>query len=320
MQQYIIQRILLNIPVLLLVISIVFFATRLQPDFAERRAAQGVSGSDSSKAVEQIRKELGTDKPLYEQYGRFLADTFRGDFGNSFISKQPVLALVKDRMQPSIELAILQLLVAVVISVPIGVVSAIRQDSPVDYVLRVVAITGVAIPSFYLAVLLMLVSFHWFNWIPPLSASAYKDFLEDPAQNLKHLLLPALAGGLAIGAGIMRILRSQMLEVLRQDYVRTAWAKGLRERTVIVRHALKNAFIPVLTVMGLELAILMSGEVVLESIFGIPGLGPLAITAMTQNDLPLIYGVVLVTASIVVVINLLVDVAYGWLDPRIRFG
>jgi len=166
----------------------------------------------------------------------------------------------------------------------------------------------------------LLVSFHWFNWIPPITGAGYQTLFEDPAANLKQMLLPSLAGGLAVGAVIMRLLRSQMLEVLREDYVRTASAKGLRERTVIIRHTLKNAFIPVITIMGLVLATLLSGNVVLESIFGIPGIGPLAVTAFSQSDFPLIYGVVLVTAGFLVFINLIVDVAYAWMDPRIRFG
>ncbi len=320
MQQYIAQRLLLNIPVILLVVSLVFFATRLQPDFAERRAAIGFTGVPFDVAVQQIRKELGTDKPLWEQYGRFLGDVFRGDLGDSFITRRPALGEVKDRIGPSLELGILQLMVAIFISVPVGIISAIRQDTWIDYGLRFFAILGLAIPSFYLAILFLLMSFHWFNWIPPLTADSYRDFFDDPFQNLKQMFFPAVAGGLAIGAGIMRLLRSQMLEVLRQDYVRTAWAKGLRERTVVLRHALKNAFIPALTVMGLLLAGLLSGNIVLESIFSIPGLGPLAITAFSQNDFPLIYAVVLVEAVLLVMVNLAVDVTYAWVDPRIRYG
>jgi len=321
MQQYIIRRLLLNIPVLLLLITLVFGATHLQPDFAVRRATGAVCpGCDPKAAVEAVRKELGIDKPLAQQYFIFLGNTLRGDLGESFITKKPVLAEIKDRIGPSVELGILQLIVAISVSVPVGVISAIRQDTPIDYGLRIFSILGLAIPSFYLGILFLILALRAFNWIPPLNFTDYKGFFEDPLHNLQQMAIPSIAGGLALGAGVMRLLRSQMLEVLRQDYVRTAWSKGLHERTVIIRHALKNAFIPVLTVLGLLVAGLFSGNVVLESIFGIPGIGPIAVVGFTNNDFPMIYGAVLVVGIALVITNLVVDMMYAWVDPRIRYS
>jgi peptide/nickel transport system permease protein len=188
-----------------------------------------------------------------------------------------------------------------------------------DYVLRFVAILGLSIPSFYLAILLLVSSVKALGWTPPLTIGAYRDFFDDPVRNLQMMALPAIAGGVALGASVMRLLRSQMLEVLREDYVRTAWAKGLRERTIVTRHALKNALIPVITLLGLVVGTLFSGEVVLETIFSIPGMGLFLVTSVKQNDFPVAQGIVLVIAVALVFTNLVVDLAYAWLDPRIRY-
>ena len=319
MQQYIARRLLLNIPVLFLVVTFVFMASHLQPDWAERRAAQGfTTGMGYDEAVRQIRKIMGTDKPLYHQYGEYLLDVVKLDFGTSLLTRNSVMSELKDRWGTSIELGILQVMVAAIISIPIGVISAIRQDTWLDYILRFLAILGLAIPSFYLATLMLLVAFNWFNWSPPITT--YAGFFSNPIENLKSMLLPGLAGGFATGAGVMRLLRSQMLEVLRQDYVRTAWAKGLRERTVITRHALKNAMIPVFTVLGLMLAAMFGGNVVLESMFRLPGIGQFVVISMQQNDFPVVQGIILLVAVILVLTNLVVDLSYAWLDPRIRYG
>jgi len=335
-QQYIARRLLLNIPVLFLVVTFVFMASHLQPDWAERRAAQGfTTGMGYDEAVRQIRKIMGTDKPTFpigihltsrpfvtlhgdSQYGNYLLDVVRLDFGTSLLTRHSVMSELKDRWGTSIELGILQILIASIISIPIGVISAIRQDTWLDYVLRFLAILGLAIPSFYLATLLLLVAFNWFNWSPPITT--YAGFFSNPLENLKSMLLPALAGGFATGAVVMRLLRSQLLEVLRQDYVRTAWAKGLRERTVITRHALKNAMIPVFTVLGFMLAAMFGGNVVLESMFRLPGIGQFVVISMQQNDFPVVQGIVLLVAMILVLTNLVVDLSYAWLDPRIRYG
>jgi len=320
MTSYVIQRILLTLPVILMALTLVFLAGHAVPDYAVRSIAQGIpSGGTLQEAEQQVRHDLGLDKPLWRQYGEYVGGVLKGDLGDSYITKRPVLLELKTRMPASVELGLLMLLVSLVVSLPVGIISAIRQDTWLDYVLRLVSILGLAIPSFYLGVLLLIFVFKVFDWAPPLTPTAYQDIWEDPIQNLKQMVLPAIAGGLALGAGMMRLLRSQMLEVLRQDYVRTAWAKGLRERTIIFRHVLKNALIPVFTFAGLEIGVLFSGEIVLEWMFSIPGMGVYTVMALKQSDFPTAQGVVLVVATALVATNLLVDLTYGWLDPRVRY-
>ena len=320
MTAYIFQRVLLTIPVILLAVTLVFLAGHAVPDYAVRSSAQGIAGAENLEtAKQQVRHDLGLDKPLIQQYGEYLGGLFKGDLGDSYITKQPVLKELKLRMPVSVELGLLSLLVAMVVSIPVGIISAVRQDTWLDYVLRFVSILGLAIPSFYLGVLLLIFVFKVFDWAPPLTTTAYRDLWEDPVQNLKQMALPAIAGGLAVGAGMMRLLRSQMLEVLRQDFVRTAWAKGLRERTIIFRHVLKNALIPVFTFAGLEIGVLFSGEIVLEWMFSIPGMGVYTVMALKQSDFPTAHGVVLIVSTALVATNLLVDLTYGWLDPRVRY-
>ena len=231
MQQYILQRLLLNIPVILLVITVVFLAGNLRPDYAAQVVGQGqASGTieDYERQLENTRKTLGTDGPLWDRYLRYMGDVLRGDFGTSYLTKHSVTSELGSRLAPSIELGILQIMIALAISIPIGVISAIRQDTWLDYGLRVFAILGLAIPSFFLGTLLLIFSIKVVGWTPPVVNTAYRELWQDPAANLKMLLLPALAGGLAEAAIIVRFLRSQLLEVLRQDFVRTAYAKGLR--------------------------------------------------------------------------------------------
>ncbi len=320
MTAYVLQRVLLTIPVILLAVTLVFLAGHAVPDFAVRSTAQGLTGAANLEAAkQQVRHDLGLDKPLIQQYGEYLGGLLKGDLGTSYITKEPVLKELKLRMPVSVELGLLSLIVALVVSVPIGIISAIRQDTWLDYVLRFISILGLAIPAFYLGVLLLIFVFKVFDWAPPLTTTAYRDLWEDPVQNLKQMALPAIAGGLALGAGMMRLLRSQLLEILRQDFVRTAWAKGLRERTIIFRHVLKNALIPVFTFAGLEVGILFSGEIVLEWMFSLPGMGVYTVTSIKQSDFPTVHGFVLVIATALVATNLLVDLTYGWLDPRVRY-
>jgi peptide/nickel transport system permease protein len=322
-QQYILQRLLLNIPVVLLVITLVFLAGNARPDYAEQQLAGGnTSGNveDYDAALAAVRKQLGTDGPLWERYLRYMGDVLRGDFGTSFLTKRPVTSELSSRLTPSIELGLLQISIALAISIPIGVISAIRQDTWLDYVLRVFAILGLAVPSFFLGTLLLLFSIKVVGWTPPVVNVAYRELWEDPAANLKMMVLPALAGGLAEAAIIVRFLRSQLLEVLRQDYVRTAWAKGLRERSVVTGHALRNAMIPVVTIIGLLVGAVVGADVVLESLFGIPGAGQFIVISFKQNDFPVVQGFVLIIAIVLVTTNLLVDVTYGALDPRIRYA
>jgi peptide/nickel transport system permease protein len=318
-QQYIVRRALLNVLVIFMVITMVFLALRVTPgDFALRQAGAQISGHSAEEATDIVRHDLGLDKPILKQYWDFVSGLFRGDLGNSFVSKQSVMLELKERLAPSIELGLLQIAVAIIVAVPIGIVSAVRQDTWLDYVLRLFAIFWLAVPSFFVGVLLLYSLARWAHWSPPMTN--YKGFFDDPLLNMQAMFLPALAGGLAIGAIIMRFLRAQLLEVLRQDYIRTAWSKGLRERVVILRHALKNALIPVLTVISLLLAMVASGNVVLETLFQLPGIGFYVVNAIQQYDYPVVQGVVLVVAAGLVFVNLLVDMAYAWLDPRIRYG
>src|SRR3990172_7885653 len=335
MQQYILRRILLNMLVIYFGPTLVFLLLRIDTDYVvtQRAGQTSVAESGSSEdATEQakklVRKDVGLDKPILEQYWVYLKDLAQLDLGESFQARDDVTEEIGNRLGPSLELGLLQIMVALVIAVPIGIISAIRQDSLVDYVLRFVSIAFLGIPVFVLAVFVLLGSARWLHYTPPLTT--YKDLFPFPPfetgrgvdiwTNLQIMFMPALVGGLGTGAIIMRFLRSQMLEVMRQDYVRTAWAKGLRERVVILRHALKNALIPVLTVVGLLLGTIVSANVILETIFVIPGIGLWVVNAIGRSDYPVIQGVVLVVAVILVFTNLVVDIGYAWLDPRIRYG
>ncbi len=323
MQQYILRRVLLFIPTVLLIITIVFLAGHARTDYAEQKlAGSATSGNieDYETQLENTRKQLGLDGPLWRRYIRYVGNVVQGDFGESYITHETVVAELKDRLPASLELGVIQLFIGVMIAIPVAVISAVRQDTWLDYGLRVFAILGLAIPVFFLGPLLLRASFDILGWTPPVTKTGYREIWQDPVVNIKTLIIPAIAGGLAEAAVIMRLLRSQMLETLRQDYVRTAWAKGLRERSVIMRHALRNALVPVVTVLGLSIGTLFGGNVVLESIFGIPGAGEFIILSMRQNDFPMVQGFVLVVGIALVSTNLVVDLAYAWLDPRIRFG
>ncbi|MCZ2111322.1 MAG: ABC transporter permease [Dehalococcoidia bacterium] len=323
MGNYIIRRTLINIPVILVILTLVFFATSVLPgDFVAQRIAQqnptGSTAEERDAQIQAIRRDLGVDKPLVQRYLDYVWNTMQGDLGTSFRTRQPALQVFKDGLPYTLQLSLMTLFVALVTSIPIGIISAIKQDSWADYILRVIAILGVAAPSFWVATILLLSVVRWKLWTIDLIGQPL--IWEDPWGSIRLYALPALAGGFASGAGVMRLLRSQMLEVLRQDYIRTAWSKGLRERVIIVRHALKNAMIPVLTVIGLTIAGLISGNVVMEYLFSIPGVGGRILGAITQRDVPVVQAFVLVIATFVVFVNLAVDVLYGWLDPRIRYS
>ena len=337
MQRYIIRRILLNFLVIFLVATLVFLVLRIDSTNVVRSKSGGCAGATPELLAEcnKIAKaSLGLDKSLPEQYLNFMTDTAQLDFGTSFKSQNPVFGEIKERALPTIELGILQILVAVIVALPIGIISAVRQDSWADYMLRFFSIAFLGIPTFVVAILVINYSGEWGaglgldEWLGP--QGTYYDFWDpfgwtpsesNAFENFKIMFAPAVIGGLGTGAVIMRFLRSQMLEVLRQDYVRTAWSKGLKERTIIVRHALKNALIPVLTLLGILLGSIVSGNVVLESIYRIPGVGFYITAAVAQSpDFPVIQGIVILVAIVLVFVNLLVDIAYGWLDPRIRYS
>jgi len=324
MQQYILQRLVLIIPTLLGVTLIVFFMVRLVPGDLVQQVA-GENAALTPEIREQIEERLGVDRPWYAQYWDWLGGVFTGDFGESYQTGTPVGAELRDRLPVSIELGVLALLISLLVALPVGVLAAIRQDTWLDYVARSAAIGFLAIPSFWLATLVIVLPSKWWGIAPPIS---YVDVWDAPWQNMKIMLFPfgrfvpvgpAVILGVSISGAVMRLTRTQMLEVLRQDYIRTAWSKGMRERTIIVRHALRNAFIPVITIIGLQLPILIGGTVLLEAIFNVPGIGRYLVRSLGSLDYPVAQGINLLVAATVVFSNLAVDVTYAYLDPRIRY-
>jgi peptide/nickel transport system permease protein len=318
MRTYILRRIVLMIPTLLGAVTLIFLIMRLLPG----DVALYILGSDESsemnrEALQRIRSELGLDQPLIVQYGEWIWKALRFDFGNSYWTRQPVLDELGRRYPMTANLAILSLILGTLIAIPIGVLSAVRQDTMVDYAARIFSIAGLSVPSFWLAILIILGLVHYFNWLPPLD---YAPFWVDPWLNFKQLVFPALATGYRLSAIGARMTRSSILEVLREDYVRTARAKGVQERVVVLRHALKNALLPVITIIGIELLVLFGGLVVVETVFTIPGIGRFLVDAITHRDYPSIQALVFVFSAFVLVINLLVDIVYGVLDPRIRYA
>jgi peptide/nickel transport system permease protein len=304
-------------PTLLGAVTLIFLLMRLLPgDVALYMLGSSESSEVNVTALQQIREELGLDKPLIAQYGSWLWSAARLDFGNSYWTRQPVVEELKRRYPMTANLAVLSLALGTLIAIPIGVLSAVRQDTLVDYAARVFVIAGLSIPNFWLSILLILGLVHYFSWLPPLD---YAPFWVDPWLNLKQLIFPALITGYRLSAVGARMTRSSLLEVLRDDFVRTARAKGLREQIVIFRHALRNALLPVITIIGVELLVLFGGLVVVETVFTIPGIGRFLVDAILHRDYPSIQALVFVFAVFVVGVNLLVDITYAILDPRIRY-
>ena len=326
MQRYMLRRAILMLPTIFGVTILLFLAVRV---FLPGDVIQTVAGTNvviTEEVREQIREDLGLDKPYLQQYWDWTSGVLRGNLGESLYTHTSVASEMKSRWPVTIELGLLALLVSLSISLPIGVLSAVRQDSLVDYVARSTAIGFLAIPSFWLGTLVVVLSAKWWGVATP---AQYVDLWVDPWQNLKIMLFPfgkfvpvgpAFILGIGLSGTVMRLTRAQMLEVLRQDYIRTAWSKGLRERTIVTRHAIRNAFIPVVTVVGLQLPFVLSGSVIMETIFNIPGLGRFLVMALANLDYPSIQAIVLLLASMVVIANLLVDVTYSVLDPRVRYG
>jgi peptide/nickel transport system permease protein len=277
------------------------------------------TGSEASavqdKQIRQIRAELGLDRPLVVQYVAWLAGAARGDFGYSYSQRRPVNDILAERFPRSMELAVLTMAIALVWSIPLGVVSAMRQNTWTDYVVRIVSISGLSLPIFFTGVLILYLLVRFFRWLPPLE---FVSLTEDPRENLKQLIWPALAQAYYISAPIMRLTRSQMLEVVRQDYVRTARAKGLSERAVIYRHALRNSLLPVVTFIGWWGGRLLGGIVIMEIIFAVPGMGTALVQAVAYRDYPTVQAIIFVMALVFLTVNLAVDLLNGWLDPRIR--
>ena len=315
MGQYVVKRMLFSVLVLVAISVIVFSAVRVIPGNVCHIVLQT---PDVTKAqCEVIDKELGIDKPVVTQYFRYMGGVITGDFGRSLITKRDVWSEMKDRIPLTIELTILSTVFALVIAIPIGVVSAIKQDRLPDYGLRLLTIGWLSIPSFWLGTMLIVFPSKWWHYGPPVG---YVNIWDDPFKNIEQLYLPAISLGLALSASLARVTRSSMLEVLRQDYIRTARAKGLGTRVVVVRHALRNAMIPVTTLFALQVGVLFGGTVVLESIFSLPGLGGLTLSAVRAKDYTQVQGLVLFFATVLVALNLLVDLSYAWIDPRIRYS
>jgi len=315
MRAYIIRRLLLIIPTLLIVTIVVFFSIRLVPgNVVELMAVE--QEFISGKGFEAIMHDLGLDVPLHVQYGRWMAGIFRGDFGNSLWSFRPVTEIIFDKIPISFELGVLAIIVALLIAFPIGIYSAVRQDTAGDYIGRIIAILCICVPSFWLGTMVMVFPAIWWNWSPSMK---YIPFIEDPLENLVMFIIPAIILGMVLSGVTMRMTRTMMLEVLRQDYIRTAWSKGLKERIVIIRHALKNALIPVVTVIGLQLPILIGGSVILENIFCLPGIGRLMVEVINSRDYTVLSGINLITATMVLLINIGVDLTYAYLDPRVHY-
>ena len=317
MRAYIIRRLLLIIPTLFILTILVFLSLRFIPgdiiDVIQFRMASGGIEVDR----DALERRLGLDVPVYVQYGRWLGDILlHGSLGESLLGRFSVEDRILDRMPVTMQLGAMAIVIGLVIALPVGIYSAIRQDTAADYVGRSLAIIGLATPNFWLGVMVMIYPTIWWGWTPPLELIP---FTEDPLGNLWGFFIPSLILGTASAAATMRMMRTMMLEVLRQDYIRTAWSKGLRERVVIIRHTIKNALIPVITLIGLQLPILVGGAVIMENIFNLPGLGRLLVNALQNRDYPMVSGINLFFATGVVLLNLLIDLIYPYLDPRVRY-
>ena len=312
MRDYVLRRVLLAIPTMLLVSLVVFSLIRLIPgDIAVLMVEDFKYATD----VDDLRSKLGLDKPLPVQYAQWVWEMLQGNFGESLWTRRTVVQEIALRFPVSAELGLLAMLMSLSIALPVGVLSAIRQDTWADYVARTLAIIGLSMPNFWIATLVILAGSLLWSYSPALQ---FTPFTRDPLGNLAQFAVPAAILGLQSSAITMRMTRAMMLEVLRQDYIRTAWAKGLRERAVIFRHALRNSLIPVVTVVGLQVPVVLSGTVILETIFGLPGMSRFVLEVIQNRDYPMLQAINLVFAAVVIGANLAVDALYGFLDPRIR--
>jgi len=316
MAKYIVKRLLLMIPTLLGVAVLIFFLMRVVPgDIVELRFA-GESAFAQKENLDKERVRLGLDRPLWEQFLTWMLGIVRLDFGTSMWTGAPILEEIKLRAALSFQLAVMATIIAVVLAIPLGVVAALKQDTWVDYAVRIFSIAGLATPSFWLGIVFILLLLILFKWLPPM---VYTPFWVNPWQNMLQLIWPALAVGYRYSAVATRMTRSAMLEVLREDYIRTARAKGLWLKLILSRHALKNAMLPVLTVIALEFAFLMGGLVVTEQVFNLNGLGMLFVESVARRDYTLTQALVMLVAFVFIFVNFAVDLMYAWLDPRIRF-
>jgi peptide/nickel transport system permease protein len=336
MRAYLIRRLLLIIPTLFILSILVFLSVRFIPgDAIDVMVGMLVSeeylGGAWEIDREALERMLGLDVPVYVQYGRWIGvlptpdwvtgesrynGLLHGTLGESLLGDWTVEEKIIGRLPVTIELGVLAIVIGLVIALPVGIYSAIRQDTAADYLGRTIAIIGLATPNFWLAIMVMIYPAIWWGWAPPMR---WVPFTEDLLGNLGILIIPSVILGTAMSAATMRMTRTMMLEVLRQDYIRTAWSKGLRERVVVIRHTIKNALIPVVTLIGLQLPILVGGAVIMENIFNLPGLGRLMVDALESRDYPVVSAINLIFATAVLVINLIIDLFYAFLDPRVRY-
>ena len=318
---YVIRRLALSLVTILVASFLVFMLQRLTPGtIVDAMVGQYMGMNpdeiDIGAARAEIERALGLERPLFEQYASWLGGiVLRGDLGASLWRRTPVLEEIAARWPVTVELGLLGFIVSQIIALPIGIYSAVRQDSLGDYAARSFAIFWVAVPGFWVGTMVIVYTSIWWGYAPPFR---YVRFVEDPIANLKILLIPALVLGMGMAGGTMRIARTMMLEVLRQDYIRTSWAKGLRERVILIRHALKNAMIPVVTSIGPQLLLMVGGSVIVEQIFNLPGMGRLTLQAIQTRDYTVVSGVLMIFSVAIVMVNLLIDLSYGYLDPRIR--
>jgi peptide/nickel transport system permease protein len=315
--QYIVKRVLLMIPTLLGTALVVFLMMHVVPgDTALLVLGSDQGGEVNIQELGRVRKLMGLDRPLYAQFLSWLWGIVRLDFGTSLWTRAPVLEELLIRVPVSLEIAVFATLLSTLIAIPLGTLAAIRQDTWIDYLVRVFSIGGLAIPAFWTGILIILFLVLYFEWGPPL---IFVSLFDDPWENFKQLVWPIVTVGYRNAAVSARLTRSTVLEVMREDYIRTAWAKGLRERIVVVKHTLKNAMLPVITIIGAEFAFLMGGLVVTETVFTLNGLGSFVVDAILHRDIPVVQTMVLLTAFVIVFVNLIVDVLYAWLDPRISY-
>ncbi|HUS83412.1 MAG TPA: ABC transporter permease [Dehalococcoidia bacterium] len=319
MTQYVIRRILYLFPVLIGVSLITFVLMRMVPgDVAQ--VALGTNATEES--LDQFRDAYGLNEPLFDwkppfgQYGQWIGGLVQGDFGESYYYRTAVRDDLAQRLPVTLQLMIMAMAVMVVIAIPAGIIAGVRPNSLLDLVMRTTAVFGLSIPGFWLGTMFMMLPAIWFNWMAP---TGHVSFFGDPMGNLQQFALPSLALGIPGAAGVMRFTRSSVLEVLRQDYVRTAWSKGLRERTVIMRHVLKNGLIPIVTIVGLQTGALMGGALIMERIFSLPGVGMYTYQSILTRDYLGVQAIVVLAAVVYVFINLAIDISYAWLDPRIRY-
>ena len=316
MRAYIVRRLLSGVLILVILSVAVFLLLQLAPgDPGQFRCGIGAP----PECIQAVRDELGLDDPLYERYFAWLGDIVTGDLGEAQFSGKPVIESLREKFPVTIELLILTVFVTAAVGIPFGVISALFRNSPADYGVRLTAVMGLSVPNFWVATMVILIPLAIWQYAPPFGRTV--GFFDDPIGNLRQFGPPALVLGLASSAGIMRLTRSSLLEVLRTDYIRTARSKGLRESVVISRHALKNSLIPVVTVLGLEVAGLLAGTVIIEQIFALNGVGRYFFSALASDrDIPVVQSLTLYIGVVVVLMNLLVDVSYAWLDPRIRYS